>query len=139
MSGALRWICAVLLCAACASTPRASLHVELGGMPGIEALAEAIIVEVHGDRRISDLFAETDDDYFRARLVEQLCEIADGPCTYTGLPMPDAHSGMDISEREFNWFVEGVERAMDRVGLPLPVQNRLLARLAPMRDEVIRQ
>jgi hemoglobin len=46
---------------------------------------------------------------------------------------------MDISEREFNWFVEGVERAMDRVGLPLPVQNRLLARLAPMRDEVIRQ
>ena len=47
--------------------------------------------------------------------------------------------GMDISEREFNWFVEDTERAMAKVGLPLAVQNRLLARLARMRGEVIRQ
>lgn len=135
----LGWLLALLIAAGCAGTARAPLHDELGGAEGIEALAGAIIAEVHADPRISDLFAETDDDYFRARLVEQLCELADGPCTYTGLPMTDAHSGMDISEREFNWFVEGVERAMAKTGLPLATQNRLLARLARMRDDVIRQ
>ena len=71
-------------------------------------------MEVHGDARISELFAETDDAYFQARLNEFICQIADGPCEYTGLPMPDAHSGMDISEREFNYFVEDLERAMAR-------------------------
>lgn len=131
-------IAALVLCG-CASVPKASLHDQLGAQPGIERLAAAIIVEVKGDPRIGALFSETEDDYFRERLVEFLCELADGPCTYTGLPMTDAHSGMDISEREFNWFVEDTERAMAKVGLPLAVQNRLLARLARMREDVIRQ
>lgn len=118
---------------------RKPLYDELGGQPGIETLVDAVIVATRADPRISELFSETEDAYFRERLVEQICELADGPCTYTGLPMPDAHSGMDISEREFNAFVEDAERAMQQVGLPLAVQNRLLARLARMRAEVIRQ
>jgi hemoglobin len=129
----------LLLLAACASAPRKSLFDELGGTQGIDRLAGAIIAEARSDPRIAELFADTDDDYFRERLIEQLCEIADGPCTYTGLSMADAHSGMDISEREFNWFVEDLEHAMAELGLPLPVQNRLLARLARMRADVIRQ
>lgn len=130
---------ATLLLSGCAAAPKASLHDQLGAQAGIERLSAAIIVEVKADSRISGLFSETEVDYFRDRLVEFLCVVADGPCSYTGLPMTDAHSGMDISEREFNWFVEDTERAMAKVGLPLAVQNRLLARLARMRGEVIRQ
>lgn len=136
-----RWL-AVLLAlwlAACASTPKSSLYQQLGGPAGVARLVDAIIIEVKADERIGELFAETETEYFRERLIEQICMVADGPCEYTGLPMADAHSGMDISEREFNWFVEGVERAMSEAGLALPVQNRLLARLARMRAEVIRQ
>lgn len=136
-----RWL-AVLLglwLAACASAPKSSLYQQLGGPAGVAKLVDAIIIEVKADERIGELFAETETEYFRERLIEQICMVADGPCEYTGLPMADAHSGMDISEREFNWFVEGVERAMSEAGLALPVQNRLLARLARMRAEVIRQ
>jgi hemoglobin len=129
----------VALLAACAALPRPSLYDELGGQAGIERLASALIVESKADPRIADLFAETDVDYFRDRLEEQLCEIAGGPCEYTGLPMSDAHSGMDISEREFNWFVEDLERAMRSIGLSLSTQNRLLARLARMHEDVIHQ
>lgn len=128
-----------LLLAGCASTPKTSLYDALGGPGGVATLVDAIIVEVKADPRIGELFAETETEYFRERLIEQVCMIADGPCEYTGLPMADAHSGMDISEREFNWFVEDVERAMRRAGIALPVQNRLLARLAQMRGDIIRQ
>lgn len=138
----LRWarpVALICLLGACATAPKASLHAQLGGDEGISRLVAAIVAEVHGDTRISELFAETDDAYFQARLSEFICQLADGPCEYTGLPMPDAHSGMDISEREFNYFVEDLERAMDSSGVPLAVQNRLLARLARLRDEVIRK
>lgn len=127
------------LTAGCAATPKPSLFVALGGQPGIEHLVDATLVEVRGDARIQELFAETDFDYLRARLVEHLCVVADGPCEYQGLPMTDAHSGMDISEREFNWFVEDFERGMRKAGVPLATQNRLLARLARLRAEIIRQ
>lgn len=128
-----------LLLAACASAPKASLYQQLGGQEGVERLVALMVDKVHGDPRIGELFAESDLEYLRARFAEQICQIADGPCEYTGLPMPDAHSGMDISEREFNWFVEDVEAAMREAGLPLATQNRLLARLARLRGEVIRQ
>jgi len=133
------WWLALLLIGACATAPKTSLYDQLGSQDGVSALAQAIIDETQADPRISALFAETETDYFRDRLVEQICMLAGGPCEYTGLSMPDAHSGMDISEREFNWFVEDVERAMDKVGLPLSTQNQLLALLARMRPEVIRQ
>lgn len=130
--------CALWL-GACASTRERPLYAELGGEEGVARLVAAMVERVHADPRIGELFAETDLDYLRERLEEQVCQVADGPCEYTGLPMPDAHSGMDISEREFNWFVEDVEAAMREVGLPLRTQNRLLARLARMRGEIIRQ
>ncbi len=136
-----RWMLMALACAlcACAITPTASLHAQLGGEDGIARLVAATVAQVHADARISELFAETDDAYFQARLNEFICRLADGPCEYTGLAMPDAHSGMDISEREFNYFVEDLERAMVISGLSISVQNRLLARLARLRSEVIRQ
>ncbi len=136
-----RWLAVplALWLAACAGAPKSSLYQQLGGPAGVAKLVDAIIIEVKADERIGELFAETETEYFRERLIEQICMVADGPCEYTGLPMAEAHSGMDISEREFNWFVEGVERAMSEAGLALPVQNRLLARLARMRAEVIRQ
>lgn len=138
-TGLLHGLLLGTLLGACATLPQASLHQQLGGADGIARLVAATIVEVHGDPRISELFAETDDAYFRARLEEFICQIADGDCDYAGLPMPDAHSGMDISEREFNYFVEDFERAMNTSRLPLAVQNRLLARLARLRDEIIGQ
>ena len=46
---------------------------------------------------------------------------------------------MDLSEAQFNDFVDASRRAMSKAGFAIGVQNRLLARLAPKRDEVIHQ
>ena len=128
----------VILLSACAITPSTSLYTQLGEQAGIARLVDAIIVEIQVSKCSSDLFAETDFPYFRERLIEQICQISDGPCEYTGLSMEEAHSGMDISETEFTAFVEEVEVAMRKIKLPLQTQNRLLAKFAKMRPEVIR-
>lgn len=122
--------------AGCAGT-RPSLYAELGGQAGIERAVDAMVVEIEADPRIQDLFAQTDFPYLRARLVEFVCQVADGDCDYTGLPMADAHSGMAITRSEFNWFVEDAERGLIKAGVPVPVQNRLLARLAQLHAEVV--
>jgi|CXWL01.1.fsa_nt_gi hemoglobin len=114
-----------------------SLYQELGERAGIERAVDAIIVEVKTDKRIKDLFAETDFPYLRERLVEQICNLADGPCEYTGLSMEDAHSGMAITTREFNWFVEDVEIGLEKADIALQAQNALLARFAKLRGDVI--
>lgn len=60
-----------------------------------------------------------------------------GPCEYTGDPMHVVHKGLNITERQFNAVVEDLQEAMVRLRLPEPAQNRLLARLAPLRGEII--
>jgi hemoglobin len=138
----MRLICATLmslLLAACATTREPRLYDALGGAAGVTKLVDAISAEYRADPRIGVLFEGSDADYFKARLREQICQISDGGCEYTGLSMADAHSGMDLSEADFNAFVDASRRAMTRAGFGIGVQNRLLARLAPMRGEVIHQ
>lgn len=128
-----------LLLAACATTREPRLYDALGGETGVAKLVDALVAEYHADAKIGALFENTDDAYFKARLNEQLCQISDGGCDYTGLSMPEVHSGMDLSEAQFNAFVDASRRAMTRAGYSVGVQNRLLARLAPMRGDVIHQ
>lgn len=138
----MRLICATLmslLLAACATTREPRLYDALGGAAGVAKLVDAISAEYRADPRIGVLFEGSDADYFKARLREQICQISDGGCEYTGLSMVDAHSGMDLSEADFNAFVDASRRAMTRAGFGIGVQNRLLARLARMRGEVIHQ
>jgi hemoglobin len=51
--------------------------------------------------------------------------------------MAESHKGQNVSRSDFNALVEDLIKAMDSEGIPVPTQNRLLARLAPMRGEVI--
>ena len=62
--------------------------------------------------------------------------ILDGPCTYTGLNMQQAHQGLGITEADFNALVADLQKAMDKHGIPFTAQNQLLARLAPMHRDV---
>jgi len=120
-----------------AGTSNATLYQELGAREGIERAVDAILVELKTDKRINGLFTETDFPYLRERLIEQFCFVADGPCEYTGLSMEDAHSGMAITGREFNWFVEDMEIGLKKAKIPLGAQNALLARFAKMHGEVV--
>jgi len=131
----------LLLLGACANgkKPEASLFDELGGVDGINTLVDALIDEYRADQRISGLFQMTDFDYFKARLVEDICVKSGGDCEYQGLSMEEAHSGMNISPAEFNWFVEDSRNAMIKVGLSVATQNRMLAILARDREAVIKQ
>ena len=139
---ALAAIALAMLLAGCASAPRApqaSLYDRLGGQTGIEAITEAMLVRTADDPRIREDFAEADIVHLHASLSEHLCSLTGGPCTYRGRDMKAAHAGLGLTEADFNALVENLVDAMTERGIPLGTQNDLLAILAPMRGDVIRQ
>ncbi len=136
----LRFVPALIglcLLTGCALTPKQSLFEALGGHDGIAALVDTAVEHSVTDPRFGELFANTDQDRLRTQLADQICELSGGPCVYQGLSMAEAHSGMQITPAEFNWFVEHTRLAMTERGYPVGTQNRLLALLAPMRSEVL--
>lgn len=138
----LLWITfACLWLAACAQAPAQpvddSLYHALGERPGITRIVEAMLLNVARDVRIVSHFKNVDPIRLRDKLVEKFCVEAGGPCTYTGDTLEEAHKGQNISKAEFNALVEDLLLAMAGLGVPVPAQNRLVARLAPQREAVL--
>lgn len=138
----LRSLCIALLALVligCAQQPAKddSLYHDLGEKPGITRIVEGMLLNIAGDPRIAQRFVRIDIVGLRDKLVEQICMEAGGPCTYTGATMEESHKGQGLTPSDFNALVESLQYAMDSEGVPTPAQNRLLARLAAMRGQVI--
>lgn len=135
----LAMLCLPLLLAAYAQqAPRDDgLYRALGAEPGIVRIVEGMLLGSARDPRIARHFLDIDIERLREKLIEQLCFESGGPCVYTGDSMEESHKGLRLTPSDFNALVEHLQDAMEAEGVPTPAQNRLLARLAPMRGQVI--
>jgi hemoglobin len=113
------------------------LYQQLGAQPGVAGLVDDFVQRLLADPRMKPFFAEADLPTLRKGLAAQFCEVAGGPCVYDGPGMKKAHSGLDIDRAAFNALVEVLQQTLDARGVPFPVQNRLLAKLAPMHREIV--
>ena len=106
-------------------------------MQGIETLVTELLNRVTADTRIDLIFDPANREYLHDRIVEQVCEVSGGPCTYTGLTMIEAHLGLEIRRQEFDAFVEDLILTMEHLKIDLRAQNGLLAIFAPMRGDIV--
>lgn len=129
-----------VILAACATVSRAaSLFDEMGGATVLHTAVEKFTDIVIADPRINFTFADTDLAKFKALLYEQLCQLSGGPCTYSGRDMATAHRKLMIGTAEFNALAEDLYIAMGQSGVPYRLQNKLMAKLAPMKRDIVKQ
>lgn len=129
---------AFLTLSAC-TTPRqeTTLYQRLGGQEGITTVVDNLLFEISEDEDVVPLFARTDIDRFREKLIEQLCDLSDGPCTYDGDTMGETHKDLAIRRSQFNSLVEDLIRAMEEAGVATADQNALLSRLVPLYPDIV--
>lgn len=113
------------------------LFAGLGGKAGIHRIVDGLVPLVLADRRINETFDGINMKKLALRLEEQFCAVAGGPCRYTGKDMVEAHDGMNVTNAQFNALVEDLQVAMEQAGVATRVQNKLLARLAPMQRVIV--
>lgn len=107
-----------------------------GGQAGIRAVMDDFVPRLAADPRTAGFFKGVDLEQLTARLTDQLCEQAGGPCRYTGKSMQQVHEGLGIHRRDFNALVEILQQSMEARGIPFGAQNAMLARLAPMHRDI---
>jgi hemoglobin len=112
-------------------------YVGLGGQQGIRNIVATLVPLVLADPRIKETFSDSDMKHVAMRLQEQFCVLSGGPCEYQGEPMKETHGGLKITNAQFNALAEDLQIAMERNGVPSHVQNRLMAKLAPMQREIV--
>ncbi|MFK8028828.1 MAG: group 1 truncated hemoglobin [Gammaproteobacteria bacterium] len=123
----------------CSSVPsnKVALYQQLGGDSGIENIVDEFVYIMATHPKLASLFEFTDIETLRGHLEDQFCELSGGPCTYSGRGMIESHEGMNVSHGEFNLVVELLQQAMRTHRVPVGPQNRLIALLAPMHEDVV--
>lgn len=116
-----------------------SLYQQLGEMAGIDAIVVQMIKNFAADERVADRFRNVNISHFRSGFDTYICSISGGPCTYTGESMAVVHAGHQYTNTEFNAVVDNLISAMDEKSIPVPVQNQLLALLAPNYKNIVYQ
>ena len=117
--------------------PDDALYQSLGGQTGLVTLMDDFMRRLLADPQMNPFFRDVDQLHVKTQLVAQFCEVSGGPCQRKGPDMKKAHAGFDIDKGSFNALVEVLQRTMDAQGIAFAMQNRLLARLAPMHRDII--
>lgn len=124
--------------AACSTPPAPTpLYQQLGGVKGIETVTAALLQRMATDPRTKRTFDGINLRALTESLSNQLCVVANGPCTYEGASMSKAHADLGIKGSEFDVTVQMLREELDRAGVDAAAKNELLRRLAPMRRDMV--
>ena len=123
--------------AGAAPFPHDKLWTAFHGEAGVRRVVDSLVTICTTDPRIADIFKTHDPVRLRRTLYEQFCHILGGGCAYSGMDMRQAHKDMGIQQADMNALVENLQIAMGREGVSFFAQNRLLAKLAPMKRDIV--
>ena len=115
-----------------------SLFDAMGGEATLRTAVDQFADVVEADDRINFTFADTDMTKFKQLLFAQLCNLSGGPCVYGGRDMRMAHQKLKINNAEFNALAEDLYIGLQRAGVPYRLQNKLMAKLAPMQRDIVK-
>ena len=117
-----------------------ALYRHLGERAGIANIIDHAMAHFTTDARIKTYFEDTNIDRLKGMLTDYFQLVAGGPDVYRGSrDMHVIHAGMHLRNADFNALVEDLQQGMDEAGIPFAMQNRLLARMAPKRREIVTQ
>ena len=131
----------LLACAACAApspSTAPTLYERMGGAPAVEKIVDDVIDRTAADPRTERSFREVKMSRLKEKLREQICNVAGGPCKYTGDPMNEVHKGLKITEAEWNLMVQFLRESLERAGVRDAEKNELLRILAPMKRDIVK-
>ena len=109
----------------------------LGGAAFLAQVADELVEVSRTDPVSAHHFAKVNLKRLKQQIGIQLCAVADGPCAYDGDDMQSVHAGQNITQADFYRLVEHLRAILDAHGVGTREKNELLARLAPMKRDVV--
>lgn len=104
---------------------------------GVDRIIDDFVNRNVADPVIGEIFKGQDVVRLRRTLKEQFCYILNGGCAYSGRTMKEAHKNLGVQMKDMNVLVVNLQKAMAAENVPFFAQNRFLAKLAPMKKDVV--
>ena len=120
-----------------------SLYERLGGAYKIATWVDDFIDRITADPRLNEnphLKAANQRGSaagFKYLVTELTCWATGGPQTYTGRSMGDSHRHLQITEAEWDYFIDDFRQTLDKYQVAQQEQQELLQLLQRSKSEVV--
>jgi hemoglobin len=120
-----------------------SLYDRLGGAYNIAPVVDELIDKVMSDPRLNanprvdEAHHRVSPAGFKYFVTELVCREAGGPQTYSGRSMGDSHRHLMITDEEWLAFMDDLQQALDRFGVPQPEQEELKDIVESTRESIV--
>ena len=125
---------------AAAPSQNATLYQRLGGYDALAAVSDDFIGRLAGDPQLGRFFTGFSNDSkvrIREHIVDFLCQATGGPCKYTGRDMKTAHTGLNITEADWNTTVRHLTATLDKFKVPEREKNEVLQAIAAQKGDIV--
>jgi hemoglobin len=117
-----------------------SLYERLGGYDVIAAIMDEFLATMRNDPRFARFGGgRCLDSVRRTRqlIVDQLCELAGGPCVYSGRNMKTSHAGLGITQDEWEASLRHVDAALGHASIPPQEAGEFLSLFEHDQAEIV--
>lgn len=112
----------------------------MGGYDVIAAVIDDLFAILHGDPGFARFFGgRSQDSVIRSRqlLVDQMCALSGGPCQYIGRDMKTSHTGLGITDVEWETNMKASDAALVKNGVGEAERAAFLALFERYRDDIV--
>lgn len=124
----------------------ATLYERLGGEEAIAAVVDTLVVLASTDEELNFTRQGTENEWeatpenvalFKERMVQFVGQATGGPQVYEGQDMATAHTGMQITNEEFDRLAGHLEAALDAYSVPEAEKQELFAIVETTRSAIV--
>src|SRR5437773_12435939 len=117
-----------------------SLYQRLGGYDAIAAVSDDFIGRLATGKLLSRFVVGLSNDSknkLRQHLVDFLCNATGGPCLYLGRDMKTVHTGLGITEADWQEGVVALNATLDKFKVPKKEHNEVIGAVASLKKDIV--
>lgn len=117
-----------------------SLYQRIGGYDVIAGVMDDFISQMRTDPAFARFGGgRSRDSATRARqlVVDLVCSLAGGPCTYIGRDMKTAHAGLKVTDAEWDSMMTKFKVSLEKFKIAAPEQQEFLAMIEGLRPAIV--
>lgn len=119
---------------------KATLYKRLGGYDALAAVTDDFLGRLAPDPKLGRFFVGHSTDSIariRGHVIDFLCVATKGPCTYSGRDMKTSHTGLRISDDDWDVAVKALTGTLDKFSVPATEKNEVLTAVSSLKSDIV--
>ncbi|HWG25739.1 group 1 truncated hemoglobin [Actinospica sp.] len=115
----------------------ASFYRRIGGGPALQLAVSEFYDLVLADEELKESFATTDMVQLKKHQAALLTSVLGGPSAYEGRDMVDAHTGLDITERQFLLVRDYLVSVLWKLHVPVDIIEAVNSTVMSLQGSIV--